>query len=300
MLGLADNKKRTQELPFGRADVSTRFVTFVIIMMTLLATLALGGAQMIMSLRGAWVSDLQGQISVEVSPITPEGFVRTAEDMVLLADAMEETLSVFGPTEVIGQDAVAELVKPWLGDVRAQDDLPLPAIVGLSAQNIDMAELERLVNNVDPQAVIDTHQGWVRDLRRFSGVLLGASGFMALMVVLCAMLCVSGAVRAQLSAHKADIDLLHLMGASDHYIGSQFVRVVARDVGYAAVIGLLGGLALLFIGRIIAGNLQDIGFGQFSWSGSHLIGFVLLPIVITALCFVTARRTVLQELEKMP
>lgn len=300
MLGLAERKRRTQELPFGRADVSTRFVIFVIIMMTMLATLALGGAQMIMTLRGAWVSDLQGQISIEVSPITPEGYMRPPEDMALLVDAMHETVSAFGDVDVMSQDAVAELIKPWLGDVSSQEDLPLPAIIGLSAQNVDMTELERLVGYVDSQAIIDTHQGWVKDLRRFSGVLLGASGFMALMVVLCAMLCVSGAVRAQLASHKADIDLLHLMGASDQYIGSQFVRVVARDVGYAAFWGLVGGLVLLFIGRIIAGNMQDIGFSEFSWNGLHLVGFALLPVVITGLCFVTARRTVLLELQKMP
>lgn len=300
MLGLSESKKRTQELPFGRADVSTRFVTFVIIMMTMLATLALGGSQMILSLRGAWVSDIQGQISIEISAITPEGYMLGPDDMAHIADAMHETLAAFGDVEVLGQSEVATLVQPWLGNASQQDDLPLPVIIGLSVQNPDLEAITKAVRQVDQQAVVDTHQGWVQDLRRFSGVLLGASGFMALMVVLCAMLCVSGAVRAQLAAHKGDIDLLHLMGASDRYIGGQFVRVVARDVGFAAVWGLLGGIGLLFLGRIIAGSLPDMGFSGFSWSKANLMSFALLPVIITGLCFVTARRTVLQELEKMP
>lgn len=306
MLGLSERRRRRQELPFGRADVSTRFVGLVIIMMSALAALALGGAQMVLDVRGGWILEMRGQISLEIPAMDAQGRMRDAQTLTHIAEQMADAVNFDGveQIEIFERARIEALVSPWLGDTRAQDDLPLPAILGIHlSPEADEILQERIINaahKVDANAYVDTHQGWVQDLKRFSSVLLGAAGFMTLAVILCAMLCVSGATRAQLWAHKADIDLLHLMGASDTYIGAQFVRVVARDVGYAALLGTGVGVVLLYVGRMIAGNLGDMGFAGTDYGFRHWVSFLVLPVLVSVLCFVSARRTVFKELEKMP
>ncbi|HEY8963843.1 MAG TPA: FtsX-like permease family protein [Alphaproteobacteria bacterium] len=301
-------KKKLQDLPFGKDDVGTRFVTLVIIMMTALATLALGGAEIILSLRGTWVDAINGQITIEIPAVNPDGKIRSAEELNTLAHDIDSGTQMNGADikqiQRLSRQQVAELIEPWIGPDTGNRDLPLPVLVALTFdENPTQERIEQItktVHEIDPAAIVETHQTWLDDLRRFSGVLLMASVFMAFAVIACCILCVSGAVKSQLASHQADIDLLHLMGATDDYIGAQFVRVVATDVGRAAMLGVLIGIVFLKIGGVIAGGLQAAMIPGFSWSLPVWLSFLSLPLIVTSLCFVAARVTVLQTLEKMP
>jgi len=308
MLDTMKRKQRLQDLPFGKEDVGTRFVTLVIVMMTALATLALGGAEVIISMRSNWVDAIRGQVTIEIPATDQNGNIRNPETLDALAHDMEAGLKANAADlkafQRLSREQVHDLIAPWLGQDMAQDDLPLPVLIGLSFEDTPMpariGQITAQIHKTDPAASVETHQSWLDDLRRFSGVLLMASAFMAFAVVACCILCVSGAVNAQLASHQADIDLLHLMGATDDYIGSQFVRVVAIDVGRAALIGTLTGVIFLKAGGMIAGGLQAATIPAFSWNPGTWLSFAAIPAVVTCLCFVAARATVLRSLEKMP
>lgn len=306
MLDTFKKKQKLKDLPFGKEDVGTRFVILVIIMMTALATLALGGAEIILSLRGNWVDAITGHVTIEIPATAADGAVRSPDELDTIASNMIESMGVFGLEKFhkLKREEVAKLIEPWLGGNTADNDLPLPVLIGVTFPEEpgadDIQKLQDIVKKADANAIVETHQSWLDDLRRFSGVLLLATAFMAFAVIACCILCVSGAVNAQLASHQADIDLLHLMGATDEYIGSQFVRVVATDVGRAATIGTIIGVLFLKIGGLIAGGMQSAMIPGFSWNLAVWLSFAALPLVVTALCFAAARVTVLRSLQKMP
>ena len=80
--------RKLQDLPFGKEDVGTRFVTLVIVMMTALATLALGGAEIILSLRGGWVDAIKGQITIEIPATAQDGSIRDETALNALSAAL--------------------------------------------------------------------------------------------------------------------------------------------------------------------------------------------------------------------
>jgi cell division transport system permease protein len=299
-------KRITADLALEQDDTGSRFVMLVVVMMTILATLAMGGALVVHSLRAGWVDAVTGHMTVEI----PASVGDTVRDPAALAADAEHVRAALSKDDavksarVISRGEVEKLVKPWLGSEAGSDDLPLPALVGVMlkdpADTDAQARIASAVKAAEPSAVTETHQAWLSDLKRFSLVLLYAALTMAAATIACSILAVTGAVRAQLSAHHGDIDLLHVMGATDDYVSAQFVRVVVRSVGRAALAGTVAGLIILKIGGLVAGELQSAMLPAFHWDFTALLWFSACPVLITALSFLAARFTVLRTLAIMP
>lgn len=296
----------TGDLAFEKDDVGTRFITLVVFMMTALATLASGGAQVVMALRASWVDAVSGQITIEIPAIDSKGVIRNADVLAQKGAAIREALikrEDVTSVHVLDRSEVENLVKPWLGEGADNTDLPLPALLGvtLSSDGADTIKaVDAAVKAADADASTETHQTWLADLRRFSLVLLLAAAAMAAAVIACCILTVAGAVKARLAAHHSDIDLLHVMGATDNYIGQQFVRSVVTSVGGAAIAGTALGVVFLKIGGIVAGGMQTAMLPAFHWNFMALVWFAALPAFVTLMCFMGARVTVLRSLRKMP
>lgn len=300
-------KRAPADLALDQDDVGTRFMTLVVIMMTALAAISVGGALAVQSMRGAWVGAVSGHMTIEIPAADNEGIIRSAENLEGIARRMRDSLDkTKGVREarVMPRAEVEKLVSPWLGESAGSADLPLPALITLTLERPgDEASIKAVgesVKKTDAAAISETHEGWLLDLKRFSLLLLLAAGAMAAATIACSILTVAGAVKARLAAHHGDIGLLHVMGATDSYIGGQFVRIVVRDVGRAALTGTVAGVILLKIGGLVAGELQHSTLPQFEWNFMALACFAALPALITALCWGAARFTVLRTLRVMP
>jgi cell division transport system permease protein len=284
----------------------TRFVTLVIVMMTILATITMGGALIIQALRGTWVDAVAGNITIEIPASDGAGLVRDNENLMQIAQKIKTEIQKIPSIQyvhILSNADVKKLVEPWLGADAGTDDLPLPALIGVTLKNDHDAKtanvIADIVKNTDAASTTETHAAWLADLRRFSLVLLLAAVGMATATIACCIISVAGAVRSRLSEHHSDIDLLHLMGATDSYIAKQFVEIIVRYVGQAALIGTAIGFTLLKAGSMVAGGLQSAALPQIHSDWTDYLWFAALPSLITLLCFVTARVTVLRSLQQM-
>jgi len=300
-------KKNPADLALDQDDVGTRFMTLVVIMMTALATISVGGALIVQSMRGAWVGAISGHMTIEIPASDKDGIIRSPESLDGIAKRMRtqlDSLDSVRDAKVMPRKDVEDLVSPWLGEDAGKANLPLPALITLTLKNPgDKQAIEQIgaeSKKIDATTITETHESWLLDLKRFSLVLLLAAVAMAAATIACSILTVAGAVKARLAAHHGDIGLLHVMGATDNYIGGQFVRIVVRDVGRAAIVGMFAGIVLLKIGGIVAGELQSTTLPQFTWNFATLMAFAALPALITGLCWGAARFTVLRTLRVMP
>lgn len=299
--------RKPADLALEKDDVGTKFVTLVVIMMTALATLAMGGALVVKELRASWVSSVSGHITIEIPAVAQDGSVREADALAIIAGQMRDALAKetdISDVRIVSRDEVEQLVKPWLGANAGSSDLPLPALVAVRMKNPGDEKatdaIAQTVRNVDTAATSETHQAWLSDLKRFSLVLLMATLGMAAATIACCTLTVTGAVKARLAAHHNDIDLLHVMGASDDYIAGQFVRLVVKSVGRAALVGAIAGLVVLKTGGLVAGELQAAMLPAFRWDFGALLWFAVCPALVTGLSLLAARFTVLRTLALMP
>lgn len=304
-LGKAHGKRR-YDLPLNRGG-STNFLVVLIGLMTLLAVLAISASFALAAMTDRWTSGLEGRLTIEIPAETAEGVLLTPQDVSALSQTAASVLENYPPVSrfhIMTSDEIQELVKPWLGEnTLNRDQLPLPGLIsvemkpGTPRESIDA--LAEKIKSAAPGARLDTHETWLKDVLRFTGALRFAALLLMIIISITTVIAVAGAVRARLAVHHADVELLHLMGAADHYISSQFQR-------HVLILGLLGGLAGTIAGALaliiigwLSGEMDVNLLPDYTISLLQMGAIALLPVVIGLLATVTARQTVLHELSRM-
>lgn len=302
-LGIAENKGR-YDLPLNQS-AGTHFLVLLVALMTFLAMMALVATMFLGGVSRHWSSGLENRLTIEIPALKEDGSIREASEIEQLAQKVSAQLEQnpnIREHEVLGKEAINALVSPWLGDDVVLDDIPLPGLVSVHMQiggEDKLREIETGLKNISPDIRIDTHESWLGDILRLAGTLKLSAFITTLIIGLTTVTAIAGAIRSRMAEHKADIELLHLMGASDLYITKQLQR-------HAVVLTLKGSAAGLFGGAVVLLFLSLIGHSSsgllpgLSLSATQMVFLALLPFLASAIASYTARFTVLRVLGQMP
>lgn len=283
-------------LPEGRFAGPMPWV--IAIMMFLTGLAAAAGLGLGAAARGLG-EDLAGRLTVQIVEANPD--IRKAR-----ASAVERALvRVPGVVAVkrFTDREIAGLLEPWLGtEGLPGEDLPIPALVDVSLVDgsIDrIRAVEQAIRAVAPAARIDRHARWLAPL---AGLIESLKWLAAALVILMAAATAAAVVlaaRAALNTHRATIDVLHLMGATDVQIARLFQRRIALDALFGGMTGLIAAIAVLMLlgARIAAIGSELLGSVGLSWIDRGII--LALPFAGALLATLAARITVLKTLRKM-
>ncbi len=287
------------DLPLA-SDASGRFVPWIVGFMVYLAALALAGALTLESVAQRWRAGITGTLTVQITPLDDRAEAQAAR-VDRAVELLRGTDDVAG-VEVLGPEAMARLLSPWLGPDTAALDLPLPDLISVTLRPgawVDLAALSTALGAAVPGAVVADHRRWLDDLAVFVHSVELLAAVVVSLVCLAAMLTVVFVTRTGLAVHRRVIEIVHLIGARDAYIAGQF-----QD--HALRLGLIGGIvgsalaALTVIGlqRLFAGLdtplLAGLGLGAGHWAV-----LAILPVAAALVAMVTARVTVLRSLSRM-
>ena len=164
----------------------------------------------------------------------------------------------------------------------------------------DKEALARRLKDIAPQARLDTHENWLSDVLRFTGALNFAALLVTLVIGITTVVAVGGAVQSRMAIYREELELLHLMGASDNYISKQLQRYIFIVALQGAAIGTAVGAVILMIIGFLAGRMDISLIPDFSLSVAQIIMLLLLAPLIAFLGMHTARHTVLRALALMP
>lgn len=304
VLGTAKGTRR-YDLPLT-GSTSNNFLRVLIALMTILGMLALSASFALSAMTDRWSSGLENKVSIEIPASDSDGNVIKSG----IVESMTEKVAEFIRTEntvetatITPPEKIRELLAPWLGTDMAMDSVPLPGLISVTFKKDtapNLKELELQIKDLAPRARVDTHESWLADVVRFTGALQFAAALLTMIIGLTTLVAVAGAVRSKLSENKEELELLHLMGASDSFIAKQLQRhtiILALQGGGA---GILAGGLLLFIISMIAGEIGVNLVPDFHLDGMQKLMLLLAPLPIALLAMLTARFTVLRVLAKMP
>ncbi len=199
----------------------------------------------------------------------------------------------------VDRDALAAMLRPWLGEQGADPDLPIPAMIDVELRapsDADVAAVTKAVQRTAPSARIDRYESWMSPVAGFMRVMIAlAVGLIVLMAAATATV-VMLAARAGLDSHRATIEVLHMLGSTDTQVARLFQRRIAIDTLYGGVVGTLLALVTIgFVGTQITALGSDllggIAFGVRDW-----VLLIALPIAFALLATVAARLAVLRAL----
>ena len=258
-----------------------------------------------------WVSDLTGNLTVEVKPPLPaDDGNPTAADLADFNKRVERALSIaqkhpaVTESRALSESEIRALIEPWLDDNAARN-LLLPALVDIRLKpESDSSQLQKDLAAIKGLS-IDTHSEALSDIKTVARSLQAFVIILTGLIMTLGIAGIAGIVRAKFAIHQGEVETLHLIGASDDYIARQFRRHAMGGTLRGAMVGLtVMVISLISIAAVTdsltvlpadGGALSVVRFSQPQWL-ALLVAPVLAGAMIARL---TAQHTVLRALRQM-
>jgi len=274
-------------------------IPWVIAILIALVVIAAAGGLSLRNLAENARADLAGAVTVQIVEADPEVRQTRAQ---AAADALGDHPLVTSVRIVPEQELVA-LLEPWLGSSAASEDVPIPALIDVElsrrASSSEIAQLQAALVEAAPGAKIDAQSDWLRPVYDA----LAALQYLALALIVLVSFATAAAVwlaaRSAFANHRDTVEIIHLLGGTDEQVTSIFQRSVLRDAAFGSVVGLLLGLAAVWVlgQQFAALDSGMVGGGNLGIGDWMLIGAIPLAGVMLAL--VTGRITIGFALKSM-
>lgn len=298
-------EKRRYDLPLNRG-AGTGFLVILMALMTFLALLAMASSFALSAMTDRWSSGLENRLTIEIpAQDLNEKLLDRKTIFTLTRNVANSLHGMPGVTSVhvLSEEEISNLVKPWLGDDLLKGEFPIPGIISVETESTDSQMLQDIhsrIKSVAPHARLDTHEEWLNDLLRFTGALQLAAIVLTIVIGITTVTAVAGAVRARLAINRPEVELLHLMGASDKYITRQFQRHSLILALQGGILGAMAGAGILFVIGWVAGEMGVAILPDFHLNVIQLGFLALIPLVVSFIAMATARSTVLRVLTTFP
>jgi len=200
--------------------------------------------------------------------------------------------------EQVPPEDLRRTLERWLGPAGMESDLPLPVIIDVDLRaDANPAVVGRAVEKAVPGARFVAHRASLAPLlQALKGLTLLAFG-LVLLIAAASAAAIILAARGALDNHRATIEVMHGIGATDRQVARLFVRQIAIDALLGGVVG--SAVAGLIIALILGGASMATmlaGAPPLGWSDALLLG--LLPFVVALLATLVARAALLRALRE--
>jgi cell division transport system permease protein len=286
------------DIPFARDEIN-RYLPWFIGLMVFLTGLFLAGGVTVGEISRHKRSDAAGWLTIQILHEDENENPQNLSSTVLVALKNHPDLQEIQQKT---KDEVAQMVSPWFGSSSHASNLPLPTLIEArwrKGAKTDTEGLRKTLQALSPQVLVDDHQQWLEHYLRFIHSTELAAYLLALLVIIATAFMVVFTSRTALKLHEDAVWLLHSVGAMDEYIIRQF-QFNAFLLGMR---GALAGTALAAIVFFAAGFLT----AQFKApllpslpiTATHLLIWILLPLVTGVVSMLAARKAVQSILGRM-
>lgn len=287
---------RHRLLPEGRVAGPMPWVIAIMMFLTVLAAAAGLGLGTAVKSVGA---ELAGRVTVQIVEANAD---RREELSGRAARLLRESGDVQAVHRV-DPAALADQIKPWLGEEAVSGDLPIPALIDVEltpgSAHARVDRLRKAMAALSPNIRIEPHAAFLQPLGRLLAALGGlAAGIVLLMAIATAAIVVLAA-RAAHDSHRGTIDVLHLMGATDVQIARLFQRRIGLDVLFGGLLGFaVALLVILLLGARLTATGSDL-LAAISLPWTSWLILAALPLGGVLLATLAARWTVLRSLGRL-
>jgi cell division transport system permease protein len=161
-------------------------------------------------------------------------------------------------------------------------------------------DIARTAQKTVPTAKVDTHESWLKNLLEVTTLIRLTVLVIASILLVTAALTVAGAAQTRLALHREEIDLLHLMGATDQYIARQFLRHGCRIAVEGALIGIILALITLWLSGALGNTDPNAVLPRIHLGFTECLILAAIPVVAGGIAMVASWITVMRSLKQLP
>ena len=277
---------------------TARLTLFAAAAMAFLAVFALALSLAAGRLAQSWGEELARSATVRIVAPRDQRAAQTEAALRVL-----ETTRGVASARALSDAEQQALLAPWFGPDLALDSLPVPRLIEVieTGAGVDAAGLRLRLAAEVPGAVLDDHARWREPLVRAAARLrlLGWVSMALIAATVAAMITL--AAQAALAANAQVIRVLRLVGATDAYIASAFVRrFTLRALGGAAAGTGLGLAAIALVpSAVTAADDAGAFLTGLGFRGWHWLVPLAIPPLAAAVAFLATRAAARRTLERL-
>src|SRR5919107_4008809 len=271
----------------------------VIAILTFLAALCAGGAELVAASSTQWRSEIAREVTIQIRPNAQRSIDQDVERAVALARQAPGVEQA----QAFSKEESERLLEPWLGTGLDFNDLPVPRLIVIKIKEEvrpDFTPLRQSLQEQVPGATLDDHGLWVSRLSTMANTIISIGVFLVTLVLVAAGLAVIFATRGAMASNREGVEVLHFVGANDDFIAKEFQRRFFRLGLRGAAIGAGGAMILTLILGLVTrswrasptGDQIEALFGAFtiSWRGYGIV--VLIALFVAVITGIVSRLTV--------
>ncbi len=262
------------------AGFTVRLVLFTAAAMAFLTICTLALSLASGRLADRWGDELARASTVRISAPADQMQAQTTAALRVL----EQTPGV-AEVRALSDDEQRALLEPWFGPDLPLESLPVPQLIEINetSEGYDSDGLRLRLQAEVPGAVLDEHTRWRKPLVTAAGRLRLLGWVAILMIAAATGAMFTLAANAALAANAQVIAVLRLVGATDGYIATAFVRRFTLRTLTGAAIGTVLGVAALVL---MPGSWDTAGFlTTLRFQGWHWVWPFLVPPMAAIVAF---------------
>lgn len=279
---------------------ASRALAAVIAILTFLAALCAGAAEIVASSADQWQGTVAQEVTIQVRP-SPG---RDIDADVGRADALAKGAPGIAGTRVFSKGEAERLLEPWLGSGLDLSDLPVPRLITLKLATSPPPDLKALraslAEALPGVASLDDHALWLQRLSTMANTFVGIGIGIVALVLVATGLAVVFATRGAMAGNREVVEVLHFVGANDDYIArafqSRFFRLGLRGGAIGAGLALaafaLAGLVASAWRTGPAGEEVEALFGAFQIGWRGYASVLLIGVIASVVTGIVSRLTV--------
>ena len=274
-------------LPGGRLQGPTPYV--IAIMMFVMVVIAAAGLSLA-NAAAMVAKGVENRYSVQIA----NGATMAPRAVAALRDA--PGVAAVRP---VSEAEMRDTLERWLGPVGAQADLPVPALIDVDLEpGASPSAIAERVEQAVPGARFVAHSAMLGPMLRALRSLTWLAFARVVLIAIATAAAVVLATRGALDTHRATIEVMHGVGATDDQVARLFQRKIALDSLTGGLAGAgAAGLILLLVAGGRAVWFDDLAGGPLLDAGD-LVFLAALPLIGAIVATVVARLAVLRALRE--
>ncbi|MDC0074524.1 hypothetical protein OAK17_06695 [Alphaproteobacteria bacterium] len=286
-------------LQLNRGKQKFIVITFITAMV-FLSTLSICGGLMIDSYTSELSNSLKGSLTVQLpgTPNNDQNLLNKRTNIVIKELNKNKKISKI---EVLNKDDSKELLKPWIGKGALPKDITIPIIIDITISKkhtLKAIELEKqLSKSIKDISVID-NENFSKKQLRIASLFKILVTIIVLVVSITSVSIIVLTTSSGIVSRESTIELLHLIGAKNTYIASDFLFNAFLNTLFGAIIGVFLSIIVIVLCVLMYSETLSIFVTNSDIYKNLLLVFLAKPLIIAIIASITAYLTVLKSLKK--
>ena len=283
-----------------KTDLNKGFLPFITAFMVFVASITFATALVGNSLASDWNQKMNNNLTIQILPdMHAKKPAQEIEERINnISKILKQTPGIKSYYAMTKSETV-NLLKPWIGD---KIDITLPRIISVQISNVIPLNIKALTNeikNYSSLIKLETYETWMYDFKNTISAVQTLLGVIIFLILTTTAVTISYATKSGLNINKKVINIMHMVGATNKYISTQFSRQMMILAISGGAIGYLVSCFVILIIKSISHDISDGIIANFEFSNYIYLQMLIIPITAGIIAKISAMLTIRNELNKM-